>query len=261
MPRHSPRHRVAPAPSGPDVVFGRNPVLETMRGLPGAVERLYVAEGAHGVDPILAEARALGVPIETATRHALDGMAKGGNHQGVALVTKPFAFVTIEDLERSSPSMLVALDGILDPQNLGAIVRAAEVLGAGGIVLPKDRSASVTAAAIRASSGAAMHLPIAQVVNLVRALEVLKAAGYWIVGLDPEGASRFQDLPALERVVVVVGGEGRGMRSLVARACDFTVAIPVRGRVASLNASVAAAIALYELGVRPRPESPTGPVR
>lgn len=258
MPRHSPRHRAAPAPSGLDLIFGRNPVLETMRGSLDAVEKLYVAEGAHGIDPILAEARTLGIPIESAARHVLDGMARGGNHQGVALATKPFAFVTIEDLERSSSAMLVALDGILDPQNLGAIVRAAEVLGAGGIVLPKDRSASVTAAVIRASSGAAMHLPVAQVVNLVRALEVLKAAGYWIVGLDPEGASRFQDLPSLERVVVVVGGEGRGMRPLVARACDFMVAIPVRGRVASLNAATAAAIALYEFGVRLRPESPTG---
>jgi 23S rRNA (guanosine2251-2'-O)-methyltransferase len=145
------------------------------------------------------------------------------------------------------------LDGITDPQNLGAIVRSAEVLGAGGIILPRDRNAGVTPAVVRASSGAAVHLPISQVVNLVRALEQVKDAGYWIVGLDAAGRSGFQELPPFERVAIVIGSEGKGIRPLVARACDFMVAIPVRGRVASLNAAAAAAIGIHELATRLSP--------
>ncbi|MCC6766831.1 MAG: 23S rRNA (guanosine(2251)-2'-O)-methyltransferase RlmB [Deltaproteobacteria bacterium] len=243
------------------MVFGRNPVLEMMRGSAAAIQKLYVAEGAQGVEPILAEARTLGVGIETVVRQVLDGLARGGHHQGVAIQTKPLAHVAVEDIVASAPALVVMLDGIQDPQNLGAIIRAAEVLGAGGVVLPKDRSAGVTAAAIRASSGAAIHLPIAQVVNLVRALEDLKTAGYWSVGLDARGTSRFRDLPRIERAVLVVGGEGRGIRPLVGRACDFTVAIPVRGRVAALNAATAAAIALYEMGARVLPDPSGGAIR
>ncbi len=224
--------------------------MEVLRGSPTGIEKLYVAEGAQGIEPLLSLARRVGVEMETVARQVLDDMTRGGHHQGVVVTTKPLTVVAVEDLIGSVPSLLVALDGILDPQNLGAILRAAEVLGAGGVVLPKDRSAGVTAAAIRASSGAAIHLPIAQVVNLVRALEELKAAGYWIVGLDAAATSRFHDLPSLERVVLVVGGEGCGIRPLVGRACDFTVAIPVRGRVASLNAAAAVAIALYAIGER-----------
>jgi 23S rRNA (guanosine2251-2'-O)-methyltransferase len=240
MARHSPR-RTTTAASSREVVFGRNPVMEMMRGSPAGIDTLYVAEGAHGIEPVLAEARSLGIPTEPVARHELDELVRRGNHQGLAVTTKPIPFVAIEELIRSAPALLVALDELQDPQNLGAIIRSAEVLGAGGVVLPRDRSASVTAATIRASSGAAIHLPIARVVNLVRAVEELKAAGYWIVGLDAKGPSRFQDVPQLERVAIVIGGEGRGMRPLVARACDFTVAIPIRGRVASLNAAAAAA--------------------
>lgn len=243
------------------MVFGRNPVMELLRGSPASIERLYLAEGAQGIEPMLAAARSIGIAVEIVGRQILDDFAKGGHHQGVAAATKPLAFVAVEDLVASAPTLLVALDGIQDPQNLGAIIRAAEVLGAGGVVIPKDRSAGLTAATIRASSGAAIHLPIAQVVNLARAIEDLKAASYWIVGLDAGGTSRFQDLPRLERVTLVVGGEGRGIRPLVARACDFTVAIPVRGRVASLNAATAAAIALYATGERLWPTPPEGPIR
>ncbi|MCC6850108.1 MAG: 23S rRNA (guanosine(2251)-2'-O)-methyltransferase RlmB [Deltaproteobacteria bacterium] len=243
------------------MVFGRNPVMEMLRGSAAAVRELYVAEGSQGVEAILAEARVSGIRIERVARQVLDGLVAGGHHQGIAVRTKPVAFVAIEDIIARAPSLFVALDGIQDPQNLGAIIRAAEVLGAGGVMLPKDRSAGVTAAAIRASSGAAIHLPIAQVVNLARALVDLKAAGYWSVGLDAGGTSRFQDLPTIERAVVVVGAEGRGIRPLVARACDFTVAIPVRGRVASLNAATAAAIALYEMAARVLPDPSGGPVR
>ena len=225
-------------------------MLEALRGASGSVDKVLVVAGSQGTDPIVAEARAHGVPVEILGRDALDALIGSGNHQGVAIRAKPFAYIAFEDLVEATPAMVVLLDGILDPQNLGAIIRSAEVLGAGGIVLPKDRSATVSPAAVRASSGAAIHLPVAQVVNLVRAIEVLKSKGFWVVGLDAGGTSRFQDLPAFDRVALVVGGEGRGMRSLVVRACDFVVGIPVRGRVTSLNASAAAAIALHELAAR-----------
>lgn len=261
MTRYSPRSKkVRPAPSR-DVVFGRNPVAELLRGAPAGIERLYVAEGARGIEAILAAARTIGIQVESVTRDALDDLTRGGHHQGVVAATKPAAGVAVEELIASAPPLLVALDGIQDPQNLGAVIRAAEVLGAGGVVLPKDRSAGVTTATIRASSGAAIHLPIAQVVNLARAVADLKNAGYWAVGLDAGGASRFQDLPRLERVVLVIGGEGRGIRPLVGRACDFMVGIPVRGRVASLNAAAAAAIALHEMAERIFPGPSPGAFR
>jgi 23S rRNA (guanosine2251-2'-O)-methyltransferase len=221
-----------------------------LRAAAGTLEKLYVVRGAQIAERILIDARAQGVPIETTDRDALDRMTGGGHHQGVAARTKQLEFVAIEDLLRARPALLVVLDGITDPQNLGAIVRSAEVLGAGGVVFPKDRNVGLTPTVVRASSGAAMHLGIAQVVNLARALEEVKKAGYWIVGLDADGTSGFQDLPAFERAAIVVGSEGKGIRPLVARTCDFLVSIPVRGRVTSLNAAAAAAIGIHELATR-----------
>lgn len=261
MTRHSFRQRPAPADSANGLIFGRNPVLEMMRGSPAGIERMFVADGSQGMGSLVAEARGLGIAIETIARSMLDAMVGTGNHQGVAVRTKPFAFMPFEDLICEKPTLLVLLDGVLDPQNLGAIIRSAEVLGAGGVVIPKDRSATVTPASMRASSGATAHLPIAQVVNLVRSIDELKANGYWVVGLDSAGSSRFQDLPALDRVALIVGGEGLGMRPLVTRACDFVVGIPVRGRVGSLNAAAAAAIALHELSNRLSAAGAGGPIR
>jgi 23S rRNA (guanosine2251-2'-O)-methyltransferase len=183
-------------------------------------------------------------------------MSANGNHQGVAARIKPFGFRTMEDVIQTAPALVVVLDGITDPQNVGAIIRSAEVLGAGALILPRDRSAAISPAVLRASSGAAVHLPVAQVVNVARGLEQLKAEGYWVVGLDAAGTSRFQDLPSSERWAIVIGGEGKGIRPLVARACDFMVAIPVRGRVASLNAAAAAAIGIHELAIRLPAKSP-----
>jgi 23S rRNA (guanosine2251-2'-O)-methyltransferase len=233
-----------------EVLFGLNPVLEVLRASPHLVERLLVVPALQGGERVTSEARRHGIAVEVVDRAALDQATGGGHHQGVAARTKPFAFADLEDVVAAGPRLLVVLDGITDPQNLGAIVRSAEVLGAGGLVVPKDRSVGVTSTVIRASSGAAIHLPIAQTVNLVRALEILKERGYWIVALAADGTSKFQDLPSIERAAVVVGGEGKGIRPLVARSCDFTVAIPVRGRVASLNAAAAAAIGIHEMASR-----------
>ena len=250
MRRHTSRSRRASrAPLG-DVLFGINPIRELLSSSPASVERLYVVPGVQAADRVADEARSHHIAVELADRSALDEMTGGGHHQGLAARTRPPALVAFEEVLRLAPPLLVVLDGITDPQNLGAILRSAEVLGGGGVILPKHGSAGMTPAVVRASSGAALHLRVCEVVNLVRALEQLKESGYWIVGLDSGGPSRFQDLPSLERAILLIGSEGKGMRPLVARACDFRVGIPVRGRVASLNAAAAAAIGLHELATR-----------
>lgn len=250
MGRHTSRSRRAPrAPLG-DVLFGINPVRELLSSSPASVAQLYVVPGVQAADRVADEARTHQIAVEIADRSALDEMTGGGHHQGVAARTRPPAFAAFEDAVRLAPRLLVALDGITDPQNLGAILRSVEVLGGGGVIVPKHGSAGLTPAVVRASSGAALHVRVCEVVNLVRALEQLKEKGYWIIGLDGAGPSRFQDLPSLERAVLLIGSEGKGMRPLVARACDFRVGIPVRGRVASLNAAAAAAIGLHELATR-----------
>jgi 23S rRNA (guanosine2251-2'-O)-methyltransferase len=246
MRRHKRSH--AP-PSATSIVFGVNPVLELLRAAPESIEQLWVA-GEADASRVRAEAAHLGVAVERADRPTLDRLSAGGHHQGVAARTRPFAYADIDTVLDGGADLLVALDGITDPQNLGAIVRSAEVLGAGGLILPRDRSAPVTPAVVRASAGATAHLPITQVVNLVRALGLAKDRGYWIIGLALDGSSTFQGLPALDRALVVIGSEGKGARPLVLDACDFRVRIPQRGRVGSLNASVAAAIGLYAVGER-----------
>jgi 23S rRNA (guanosine2251-2'-O)-methyltransferase len=252
--------RRSSAPPTDRLLYGVNAVLETLRAAPGTVETVWVAKGARGAAPVVAEARAQGVHVEEAEQGTLDRLSGGAPHQGALARTRPFAYAAIEDLLARRPPLLVALDGITDPQNLGAILRSAEVLGAGGVVMPADRAAAVTPAVVRASAGAVAHLPVAQVVNLARALAAAKDAGYWMVGLEADGTSEFRELPPLERVVLVVGSEGAGMRRLVREACDFVVRIPTRGRVGSLNASVSAGIGLFALRER-LGAGPEGPER
>lgn len=247
------RHSRAPhaAAASSPVVFGVHPVIELLRAAPGSIERLWIAAEADAAS-VRDEALRAAVPIEPVDRPTLDRMTGGGHHQGVAVRTRPFEYAELETLLDGAAPLLVALDGITDPQNLGAIVRSAEVLGAGGLVLPRDRSAPVTPAVVRAAAGATAHLPIAQVVNLTRALGLAKERGYWIVGLALDGASTFADLPPLEHAMLVVGSEGKGARHLVLEACDFRVRIPQQGRVGSLNAATAAAIGLYALAEQQR---------
>jgi 23S rRNA (guanosine2251-2'-O)-methyltransferase len=246
------RHKRPHAPSAaPTIVYGANPVLELLASAPESVEQLWIAGEAEAAR-VRAAAADAGVAVEHADRPMLDRLSGGGHHQGIAARTRPFAYAELDDILDAGAGLLVALDGITDPQNLGAIVRSAEVLGAGGLILPRDRSAAVTPAVVRASAGATVHLPIAQVVNLVRALESAKERGYWTVGLALDGSSTFQQLPELDRALLVVGSEGKGARPLVLEACDFRVRIPQTGRVGSLNASVAAAIGLYAVGERLR---------
>jgi len=224
------------------MIHGRNAVLEAARA--GRVVRVLQAEGL-GHDPRLEELRRL-APVEIVTPERLDSMARGVN-QGVAAELKPRREWTLRELLATSPSLLVALDSIMDPQNLGAILRSAEVAGADGAILPEHRSAPLSPSAVKASSGASELMPIAHVSGMPSAIAEVKRAGIWCAALDVRGDTWPWDFDLTQPVCVVVGGEGQGVHRLVLERCDVRLRLPVRGKVASLNASAAAAALLYEV--------------
>jgi 23S rRNA (guanosine2251-2'-O)-methyltransferase len=198
---------------------------------------------------ILGLARQAGVPVSFEERSWLDRKAEGNRHQGVLCHLSEAPTLEIDDLlERAStPGLVLVLDGIEDPHNLGAVLRSAEVAGADGIFLPQRRSAGLNPTAVKASAGAASHVRIARIGNVSRALELLKQKGYWITGLDANAASSLWDADFTNPTALVLGSEGSGLHRLVRGKCDFLVGIPVRGKISSLNVSVAAGIALYEV--------------
>jgi len=224
------------------VIFGRNAVLEAARA--GRVVKVYQAAGL-GHDPRLDELAKL-TQVEVVPPPRLNAMAPGVN-QGVAAELKPRRDWTLRQLLDRKPSLLVALDSIMDPQNLGAILRTAEVAGADGAIVPEHRSAPLSPAAVKASSGASELLPIAKVAGLPSAVVEVKRAGIWCVALDPRGELLAWDFDFTQAVCVVVGSEGAGVQRLVKERCDARVRLPVAGHVASLNASAAAAALLYEV--------------
>ncbi len=228
------------------VIYGVNPVLEALRG--GRVTVLTVSARRHGrLDELLRLAERGRVEVRRAEPEELNRLASGGAHQGVVATIRPPEPRAVRDLiEAGKPALIVVLDGIEDPHNLGAIARTAEAAGASGLVVPTRRAAPLTAAAVKASAGALAHLPVAPVVNVARALAELRSAGVWTVGLDMEAPRAIYDVDLSLPVALVVGGEGRGLRHLVRESCDWLAALPMAGRVGSLNASVAAGIALFE---------------
>ena len=246
-----------------EVVAGRNAVVEALRAAVPALA-LYVANGVtrdERIDEIRKRAGDLGLSMLEAGRTELDRLSGGAPHQGVVLQVRPFDYVTVDDLlrrtlEQPEPPLLVALDGVTDPHNLGAIARSAAAFGAHGLVLPERRSVGVTASAWKASAGTLARLPVARATNLVRALKDCAAEGLMLAGLDGRGEL---DLDALELaegpLVLVVGAEGKGLSRLVGETCDVRVRIPLAGAVESLNASVATGVALAEIARRRRPRS------
>jgi 23S rRNA (guanosine2251-2'-O)-methyltransferase len=223
------------------LIHGRNAVLEAARA--GRVVRVYQASSV-GHDPRLDELSRL-APVEVVPPERLDVMAPGVN-QGVAAELKPRRDWTLKELLATNPSLLVALDSIMDPQNLGAILRSAEVAGANGAILPEHRSAPLSAAAVKAGSGATELLPIAHVSGMPSAVAEVKRAGIWCVALDPRGEMPAWQFDFTQRVCLVVGSEGEGVHRLVKERCDARVRLPVTGHIASFNASAAAAALLYE---------------
>jgi 23S rRNA (guanosine2251-2'-O)-methyltransferase len=239
----------------PELLVGRNPVAEALRAEIPA-NALYVAVGIEAderVTEAIKIAADRGLPILEVSRAEIDRRTGGILHQGLALQVPAFVYDELPDLldtvSRSTATpLLVALDGVTDPRNLGAIIRSAVAFGAQGIVVPTRRSAGVTATAWRTSAGMAARIPIAQVTNLVRGLKDCQQAGMQVAGLDADAKLSIDELPfAVEPLVIVVGSEGRGLSRLVGETCDVTVSIPMTGRAESLNASVAAAVTLAEV--------------
>jgi 23S rRNA (guanosine2251-2'-O)-methyltransferase len=240
------------------VVGGLHPVRELLRARQ-PLRRILIAE-TRDASPAVGEIRALaerqGVPIDEAGRDRLDAHAAGLTHQGVLALAPPFRYAQLsEALDRAShagePLLLVALDGVTDPHNLGSIARTAEAVGAHGLLLPSRRAVGVTPTAEKAAAGALAHLPVVRAANLVRVLEGLKKDRVWIVGLDGDAETGIAECRLLdEPLVLVIGAEGRGLARLTAQSCDQTVRLPMRGAVGSLNASVAAGVALYEVARR-----------
>lgn len=235
------------------IVYGVRPVEELVRARPRDVSVVYVAEGTRSpeIDVVVQVAKERGVGVEIRPRRMVAELAGGGVHQGLVAVTGRFRYATVDEILAAAARaqerpLLVLLDGITDPHNLGAITRSAEVLGAHGVVLPERGSASVTPGAVKASAGATERLPIAEVGNLLRAIDALRDKGVRVLGAGAGEGDRIDRVDLTGPLALVVGAEGRGMREAVARRCDGQFHIPQRGAVASLNASVAASIALYE---------------
>lgn len=245
---------------GPEVIAGRNPVVEALRaGVPGTT--LYVALNIDADDRVTEAVRLAadrGISILEVPRDELDRKTNRAVHQGLGLGVPPFEYAHPDDLlaaarDSGEPPLLVALDGVTDPRNLGAVVRSAAAFGANGVLLPGRRSAGVTAVAWRTSAGTAAKLPIAVATNLTRQLKEWAAEGLMIAGLDADGSVDIDGLDlAADPLVVVVGSEGRGLSRLVRETCDVTVSIPMAAGVESLNASVAAAVLLAEVARRRR---------
>jgi 23S rRNA (guanosine2251-2'-O)-methyltransferase len=256
-PRIAPGRRSNPTKEGPELLLGRNPVVEALRAVVPATA-LYVAQGIdidERITEIVRTAGDRGIPIMEVVRNELDRMTGGVLHQGVGLQVPPFAYENFDDLvaaalEQTAP-LLVALDGVTDPRNVGAVIRSVAAFGGHGVFMTERRAAGITATAWRTSAGAAARVPVSQVVNLTRAVKACQQAGFTAIGLDADGETDLYQLEAaIGPLLVVVGSEGRGLSRLVGETCDLRVSIPMASSVESLNASVAAAVTLAEVARR-----------
>lgn len=235
-------------------LFGRNPVLELLRGSSRHVEEIAILAEGRGpaLQELLTLARRRGVKISYRTRDQLTAIAGTSHHQGVVARVAGASYASLADLltipaDRGEPPFFLALDQVQDPRNLGAVIRSAEATGVHGVIVPKHHSAGLTTAAAKSAVGAAEFVPVAREANLVQALEILKKEGVWIIGAVPGLGKAPWDLDLTAALCLVLGGEAAGLRPLVARSCDFLVSLPMRGRLGSLNISAAAAVLCYEV--------------
>lgn len=243
-----------PAPSGEadGIIEGRNAVTEALRaGTP--IDKIYLARGETdaALGHIASTARSKGVVVVECDRRKLDGMSRTHSHQGVIALCAVREYVTVDDIlaiarEKGEKPLIVVCDELSDPHNLGAVIRTADAAGAHGVIIPKRRSAGLTAVVAKTSAGAVAHVPVARVPNLVAALKELQQAGVWIFGTAAEGTTSLYQADLKGPAAIVIGSEGDGMGRLVTENCDFTVSIPMFGKINSLNASAAAAVLLYE---------------
>ncbi|HUO58326.1 MAG TPA: 23S rRNA (guanosine(2251)-2'-O)-methyltransferase RlmB [bacterium] len=260
-------------------IYGRKPVLEALRSGNRAITRIYLLQGSRDgvLNQIEAHAQAKGIAITLETRHRMDTMAGNDKHQGAIAVAEDYKYADLQDLldiarDKNEPAFILLLDEIEDPQNLGAILRSADAAGIHGVVIPKNRAAEVTATVIKASAGAAEHVQTVKVTNINDTIKKLKEANVWVVGTDIEATKNFYEYDYRQPVALVIGNEGKGLRRLVKENCDELVKIPMAGKMSSLNASVAAALLLFEVtrqrnwkGAAPNspptvPRTPTYPI-
>ncbi len=233
------------------IIYGKNPVLELLSNPSSEIEEIYFSrDDASDIEGL---AKRRGVKTKMLSKEELTNLCDTNSHQGVAARIKDFKYSQVAEIvsgakEKQQQLLLVILDHLEDPQNLGAIIRTADVLGAHGVVIPKDRAASITPAVIKASAGAVSHLPVSRVTNLAVVIRDLKKQGIWIVGADsPSSQSVYDEDFSNIDIALVIGNEGKGIGHKIKSECDFLVSIPQTGKVSSLNASVAAGIMIYEI--------------
>jgi 23S rRNA (guanosine2251-2'-O)-methyltransferase len=235
-----------------NLIYGINPVTEAIKARGRALEWVGVTKERHDLrlQRIIEDCRRLGIAVRFLTRPEVDRMVGNNGHQGVVAVTSAKRYCELDDLlaaKRGEHSLIVVLDGVEDPHNLGAILRTADAAGVDGAVIPERRAVGVTGTVAKVSAGASEHLPIAKVTNVSRALEELKSKNLWTVGLDERGTQSYESVDYKMDCVIVLGAEGKGLHDLVRKRCDFVVSIPMLGDVPSLNVSVAAGVVLYEV--------------
>jgi 23S rRNA (guanosine2251-2'-O)-methyltransferase len=237
-----------------DYIYGLNPVIEALGSGSGRLIKIIVAEGRTGeaLQKVILTAKQRGIPVEFADRAYLDRAAGRIAHQGILALCESFSYKEVDDLidedNGRNGHLVLILDSISDPQNLGSLIRTANCCGAKGVIIPEDRAASVTAAVVKASAGAARHTPVAKVVNLVRTIEHLKEKGFWIYGTDAGEGQNIRLMNYDRRIGLVMGSEGKGMRPSIRKQCDFLLSIPMKGKINSFNVAVAAGIMMYEIG-------------
>lgn len=235
------------------VIYGINPVMEALRAPDTKVKEILIAQGRKGtLEKILQLAGEQHVKVRYRARNDLAALAKARFHQGVVAVVEGYGYATFERIidrwkKSGIRALILVLDSIQDPRNLGALVRTANVCGAHGVIIPRDRAARITPIVVKASAGATALTPVARVTNIASTLERLKEEGIWILGAEAEAETSFFQQDMTMDLAMVIGSEGRGIRPLVLSKCDLTVSIPMRGQIPSLNASVAAGILLYEV--------------
>ena len=225
-----------------ETIYGIRPVVEA---LGSGRRKVFEIIDAVGNEEVAKAASARGVEVKRATGQRVDELARDGAHQGVAAGVEPYPYSGLGEILSTPEPLVLVLDGVTDPRNLGAVLRAADAAGASGVVIPKDRAVGVTAAAVKASAGASEHVRVARVTNLRRAVDTMKGEGLWVYAAEV-GGPPYTELDFAGAVALVLGSEGRGVRRLVREGCDGTVSIPMLGAVESLNVSVACAVLLYE---------------
>ena len=252
MDKRPPLRRSAPVEENDGVIEGRNAVIEALRANV-TIDKIFIAKGETDatLGHIASSAREKGIVVVDADRRKLDNMSRTHSHQGVIALAAVRAYVSVDDIleiarKKGEPPLIVVCDELSDPHNLGAVIRTADAAGAHGVIIPKRRSAGLTAVVAKTSAGAVAHVPVARVPNIPTLLKELKEEGVWVFGTAAQGTTTLYQADLKGPAAIVIGSEGDGMGRLVTEQCDFTVSIPMFGAINSLNASAAAAVLLYE---------------